>query len=140
MAFIRMVAPSATIRLPGVGPKPPKKVAKYEANPKNMPGTKLRAGIRPSDIIAALRLNRMMHCATTNKLPPRYCEAKLKHATIRHATIAPIGIVTQIFLSVSGLGPPAANVPAQEMKTAHGGRRAGAKSVVTASSEATISA
>src|SRR5262249_1018980 len=122
MAFIRMVAPSATIRLPSVGPKPPKKVAKYEANPKNMPGTKLRAGIRPSDIIAALRLNSMMHCATTNELPLRSSQATLKPPTIRHAPSAPIGIVPQIFLSVSGLGPPAAKVPAHEMKIAHGGR------------------
>src|SRR5215469_17672320 len=103
-----------------------------------MPGTKLSAGIRPSDIMAPLRQNRMTHCASTNEFPLKYCEARWKPATIRHAVIAPIGIVTQIFFSVSGFGPPAAKVPAQEMKMAHGGRLPGTKSVVTASSEATI--
>src|SRR5215469_9516665 len=105
-----------------------------------MPGKKLSAGIRPSDIMAPLRQNRMMHCARTNELPLRYCDARWKPATIRHAVIAPIGIVTQIFFRVSGFGPPAAKVQAHEMKIAHGGRLAGANSVVTASSEATISA
>src|SRR6185437_96641 len=140
MAFIRMVAPSATMRLPGVGPKPPNRVAKYDANPKNIPGTKPSAGIRPSDIMVPLRQNRMTHCARTNEVPLKYCEARWKPATIRHAVIAPIGIVTHIFFRVSGFGPPAAKVPAQVMKMAHGGRLAGANSVVTASSEATISA
>src|SRR5579863_10696478 len=140
MAFIRMVAPSADSRLFGVGPKPPKKVAKNDAKPKNMPGTKPSAGIRPSDIMPALRQNRMTHWASTNAVPLKCCEARLKPATIRHATNAPIGIVTQIFFRVSGFGPPAAKVPAHEMKIAQGGRLTGAKSVVTASSEATISA
>src|SRR5665213_2814399 len=140
MAFITMVAASATNGSPGTGPKPPNKVAKYDAKPKNMPGTKLSAGMRPSDIMVAFRQNRMMHCAATKAPPLKCCPATLKPSTIRQAKIEPIGIVSQIFFNTSGFGPPAAKVPAQDTKIAHGGRFDGVNTVVAASREATISA
>src|SRR5579875_3112558 len=58
---------------------------------------------------------------------------------MQNAVIDPTGIVGRSFLNTSRLGPPEANVPAQVMKMAHGGKFVGGRelsTVVTARSEA----
>src|SRR5215813_14221277 len=58
------------------------------------------------------------------------------------ANVEPTGITGQILRSTFTFGPPAANVPAQLMKMAQGGRFKGGRAmmtVVAASADATIS-
>src|SRR3954462_12262325 len=69
-AFIATAAHSEANASCGCRPKPPKYVAKYEAKPKNMPGTKLNAGTsRPTRIIAELSTPRMTIWAIVNEVP-----------------------------------------------------------------------
>src|SRR5215467_6412742 len=59
------------------------------------------------------------------------------------ANVEPTGIAGQILRSTFTFGPPAANVPAQLMKMAQGGRFNGGRAMITvvaASTDATISA
>jgi hypothetical protein len=58
------------------------------------------------------------------------------------ANVEPTGIEGQIRRKTVALGPPAANVPAQLMKMAHGGRLQGGREIMTvvaASRDATSS-
>src|SRR5579863_770834 len=101
------------------------------------------AGILPRDIISPFRQNRMTHCATNAAAPVKMEPDHWKPSTIKNAVNAPTGIVIQIFRKLAEVGPPAANVPAQVMKIAQGGKFQGGipmKTVVTARADATISA
>lgn len=53
-AFITTTEAHAAQALPGSKPKPPKHVAKNEANPRNMPGTSPNSRVRPVYIRAQL--------------------------------------------------------------------------------------
>src|SRR3954463_800095 len=107
----------------GCRPKPPKYVAKYDAKPKNMPGTKLSAGTRrPTRIIAEFRTNRMTIWAIVNEVPVQWWEASVNSSTISIAVNEPSTWTGRILRRTSRFGPPAANVPAQLMNTAHGGK------------------
>src|SRR3954447_12014275 len=127
----------------GCRPKPPKYVAKYEAKPKNMPGTKLSAGTRrPTRIIAELSTPRMTIWAIVNEVPDQWCEASVNSRTISIAVNEPSTCTGRILRITSRFAPPAANVPAHEMKTAHGGKWGEPfeiGTVVIASSDAEIS-
>src|SRR4051794_30667179 len=127
----------------GCRPKPPKYVAKYDAKPKNIPGTKLSAGtMRPTKIIAPFKQNRMTIWAIVNDVPDQWCEASVNSSTISIAVNDPRTWTGRILRITSRFGPPAANVPAHEMNTAHGGKWGDPfeiGTVVIASSDAEIS-
>src|ERR671932_2376797 len=87
-----------------------------------MPGTKLSAGTsRPTRIIAEFNTPRMTIWAIVNEVPDQWCEASLNSSTISIAVNEPSTCTGRILRSTSRFGPPAANVPAQLMNTAHGG-------------------
>src|SRR3954454_9786025 len=127
----------------GCSPKPPKYVAKYDAKPKNMPGTKLSAGTRrPTRIIAEFSTPRMTIWAIVNAVPVQWCEASVNSSTMHIAVTEPSTWTGRILRMTSRFGPPAANVPAQLMNTAHGGKCGEPLeigTVVIASSDAEIS-
>src|SRR4029079_5188291 len=101
-------------------------VAKYDAKPKNMPGTKLRAGTsRPTRIIAEFRQNRMTMCSMVNEVLVQWCEPSLNSSAISIAVNDPSTWTGRILRITSRFGPPAANVPAHEMNTAPGGKWGG---------------
>src|SRR4051794_36248654 len=88
-----------------------------------MPGTKLSAGTRrPTRIIAEFSTNRMTIWAIVNDVPVQWCEASLNSRTISIAVNEPSTWTGRILRITSRFGPPAANVPAHEMNTAHGGK------------------
>src|SRR3954467_9362237 len=108
-----------------------------------MPGTKLSAGTRrPTRIIAEFRTNRMTIWAIVNEVPVRGGEVWVKSSTISIAVNEPRTWTGRILRITSRFGPPAANVPAHEMNTAHGGEGGDPFEIVTvviASSDAEIS-
>src|SRR3954465_3797161 len=108
-----------------------------------MPGTKLSAGTsRPTRIIAEFSTPRMTIWAIVNEVPDQWCEASVKSRTISIAVNEPRICTGRILRITSRFGPPAANVPAHEMKTAHGGKWGEPfeiGTVVIASSDAEIS-
>src|SRR3954453_15172430 len=92
----------------GCRPKPPKYVAKYDAKPKNMPGTKLSAGTRrPTRIIAEFRTNRMTIWAIVNEVPVQWWEASVNSSTISIAVNEPSTWTGRILRMTSRFGPPA---------------------------------
>src|SRR5919202_3186300 len=105
-----------------------------------MPGTKLSAGTsRPTRIIDEFNTPRMTICAIVNEVPDQWCEASLKSSTISVAVHEPSTWTGTILRMTSRFGPPEANVPAQLMNTAHGGKCVAPReigTVVIASSEA----
>src|SRR4051795_2196004 len=108
-----------------------------------MPGTKLSAGTRrPTRIIAEFSTPRMTIWAIVNEVPDQWCEASVKSSTISIAVNEPRTWTGRILRMTSRFGPPAANVPAHEMNTAHGGKWGEPfeiGTVVIASSDAEIS-
>src|SRR4051794_16888918 len=108
-----------------------------------MPGTKLSAGTsRPTRIIAEFRTPRMTIWAIVNEVPDQWCEASVNSRTMSIAVNEPRTCTGRILRITSRFGPPAANVPAHEMKTAHGGKWGEPfeiGTVVIASSDAEIS-
>src|ERR687888_190974 len=97
-----------------------------------MPGTKLSAGTRrPTRIIDEFRTPRMIIWAIVNDVPVQWCEAQLKHRTISIAVTDPSTCTGTSLRITSRLGPPDANVPAQLMNTAHGGKCGGALPIGT---------
>src|SRR4051812_25850593 len=88
-----------------------------------MPGTKLSAGTRrPTRIIAEFSTNRMTIWAIVNDVPLQWCDASVNSRTISIAVNEPSTCTGRILRITSRFGPPAANVPAHEMNTAHGGK------------------
>ena len=81
-----------------------------------------RARARPTRIIAEFRQNRMTIWAIVNEVPVQWCEASVNSSTISIAVNDPSTWTGRILRITSRFGPPAANVPAHEMNTAHGGK------------------
>src|SRR3954467_10716843 len=95
----------------GCRPKPPKYVAKYDAKPKNMPGTKLSAGTRrPTRIIAEFRTPRLTIWAIVKWVPDQGGGASVTSRRISFALTEPGTCTGRILRITSRLGPPAANV------------------------------
>ena len=80
--------------------------------------------------------------AIVNDVPVQWCEASVNSSTISIAVNDPSTWTGRILRITSRFGPPAANVPAHEMNTAHGGKCGDPfeiGTVVIASSDAEIS-
>src|SRR3954468_9098389 len=88
-----------------------------------MPGPKRRGRtVRPARIIDEFSTPSITIWAIVNEVPDQWCEASVNSRTISIAVNEPRIWTGRILRITSRFGPPAANVPAHEMKTAHGGK------------------